>query len=144
TASALIYSTYLGGSVDDSPGAGGEDTANGITLDSSGDAIIIGDTISTDFPLTAGALFTQNNTWLESGDGGSFVTKINNTGTALLYSTYLVGSGDFSSYTCDCAHAVATDPSGNVYVTGVTVSTDFPTTSGAFQRFPPTGSGAYE
>ncbi len=133
--SALIYCTYFGGSTDDVGGVG-EDEANGIALDPSGNVTVVGDTASTDFPLTPGALYTQNTAWLESLDHGSFLTKLNNTGTALLYSTYFSGSGDLSGETCECVDAIAADLSGNIYLTGVTVSTDFPVTSGAFQTSP--------
>jgi hypothetical protein len=132
SASALIYCTYLGGSTNEAGGAG-VDSANGIALDPLGNLTVIGDTESTDFPLTPGALLTQNTTWLESLDAGSFLSKLNSTGTGLLYSTYLGGSGDLSAEECDCALAIAADPVGNFYLTGRTVSTDFPTTPGAFQ-----------
>jgi hypothetical protein len=138
-ASALIYSTYLGGSKNDLGGTG-EDEAHGIALDPAGNATVIGSTDSVDFPLTPGALYTQNTAWINSGDTGSFLSKLNSTGTALLYSTYFSGSGDLTGETCDCANAIAADSSGNLYLTGATVSTDFPTTLGAFQTSP---SGPY-
>jgi len=110
----LIYSTYIGGSLSD----GGR----GIAVDASGNAYVTGYTDSTDFPTTPGAYDTSYN----GGDYDVFITKINSTGTDLVYSTYLGGSGyDFSS-------GIAVDGSGNAYVTGYTDSTDFPTTSGVY------------
>lgn len=112
--SALIYSTYLGGS--------SFDFATGIALDSSGDAYIAGSAGSIDFPTTSGAFQTTL-----AGSGNAFVTKLNPTGTALLYSTYLGGSNGEGAY------SIAVDPSGNAYVTGLSGSSNFPTTPGAFQ-----------
>ena len=79
TGSGLVYSTYLGGS-DDEEG-------NGIAVDTSGDAYVTGYTYSSDFPTTAGAFQTIN-----SGNYAAFVTKLNSTGSGLVYSTYLGGS----------------------------------------------------
>ncbi len=107
TGSALVYSTYLGGS--------DIDGGSGIAVDSSGNAYVTGDTISTDFP-------TANP--LQAGLGGiqnAFVVKLNPAGSSLVYSTYLGGS----SY--DEGNGIAVDSSGNAYVTGDTISTDFPT-----------------
>jgi hypothetical protein len=107
--SALIYSTYLGGS--------DYDAGSGIAVDSLGNAYVTGGTSSTDFPTTPGAFQTTY--------GGVFVAKLNAAGSALLYSTYLGGS--------DNSGGIALDAFGNAYVTGWTGS-DFPTTPGAFQR----------
>src|SRR5205807_694156 len=71
------------------------------------------------------------------GSTDAFVTKLNATGTALLFSTYVGGSGG------DRAFAVATDASGNVYLTGDTGSPDFPTTPGAFQTTYNPGVGSH-
>ena len=106
TGSALVYSTYLGG--------GNEDYGNGIAVDSLGDAYVTGDA-GAGFPTTPGAFQTTC--------CGAFVTEINPTGSALVYSTYLGGSG---------GNGIAVDNSGSAYVTGVAYS-DFPTTPGAFQ-----------
>jgi hypothetical protein len=114
TGSALLYSTYLGGS----DGDGG----SGIAVDSAGNAYVSGSTFSSDFPTTAGAFQTTLNGVIDA-----FVTKLNATGSALLYSTYLGGS----SY--DEGHAIAVDTSDSAYVTGLTESPNFPITSGAFQ-----------
>ena len=115
TGSALVYSTYLGGSSSD----GGD----GIALDSSGNAYVTGSTQSSDFPTTAGALQTT----LAGGDFDAFVSKLNSTGSALVYSTYLGGSSS------DGGDGIALDSSGNAYVTGSTQSSDFPTTAAALQ-----------
>ena len=113
--SALVYSTYLGGS--------NNDDGKGIAVDLTGNAYVTGDTDSSNFPTTAGAFQTTL-----GGDGGdAFVTKLNPAGSALIYSTYLGGSG------LDRGLGVAVDASGNAYVTGDTRSTNFPTTAGAFQ-----------
>jgi hypothetical protein len=137
TGSALVYSSYLGGS--------GTDTGYGVALDSADDAYVTGRTTSTDFPTTLGAFQTTL-----KGSNNAFVSKINPTGSALVYSTYLGGSGGQ-----DYGYAIAVDSAGNAYVTGVTDSTDFPVTPGAFQtvckpikncfdafvsKFEPTGS----
>jgi hypothetical protein len=107
--SALIYSTYLGGS--------DLEWSRGIAVDSAGDAYVTGTTFSTDFP-TANAIQPSNHGGFNHED--AFVTKINATGSALVFSTYLGGTADDSGY------GIAVDAAGNAYVTGVTQSTDFP------------------
>ena len=104
--SALVYSTYLGG--------GSTETGIGIAVDAPGNAYVTGQTQSTNFPTV--------NAIQPSLGGGSdaFVTKINAAGTALVYSTYL-GGNDY-----DYGEGIAVDASGNAYVTGQTVSTNFP------------------
>ncbi|QJD86015.1 DUF7948 domain-containing protein [Cohnella herbarum] len=113
--SALVYSTYLGGSLSDS--------GSGIAVDDLGYAYIAGSTSSPDFPTTAGAFQTTLGTASQS----AFIAKLNDTGSSLIYSTYL-GSSDFQS-----GNAIAVDSLGNAFVTGTTTSTDFPFTPGAFQ-----------
>ncbi len=112
--SALSYSTYLGGSLDD--------TGWEILVDGSGSAFVTGGTESTNFPTTSGAYDTSlDGTW-----GDAFIAKLNSSGSALSYSTFLGGSeGDYS-------YGIAIDGSGSTYVTGSTSSTDFPTTSNAY------------
>ncbi|HUI42984.1 MAG TPA: choice-of-anchor D domain-containing protein [Terriglobia bacterium] len=121
---ALLYSTYVGGS--------GADQAAGIALDPSGDAYITGRTDSDNFPTTTGAYQTvcggPSGPSCTSGVYDAFITKLNSSGTALLYSTYLGGS------TADQGYGIAVDSSGNAYVAGPTTSaTTFPITAGAFQ-----------
>jgi hypothetical protein len=120
---ALIYSTYLGGSASSGFGDGGR----GIVVDGAGNAYLTGFTASSDFPTTSGAFQT---TQPLRAFQAAFVTKLNADGTALIYSTYLGGSDSFLG---DGGSAIAVDSTGNVYVTGSTDSSDFPTTHGAFQ-----------
>jgi hypothetical protein len=114
---ALLFSTYLGGS---GCTFGYPETGQGIALDAQGDAYVAGITSSSDFPL-ANAIQPQ----LE-GSQDAFVAKVNSSG-ALLFSTYMGGSG------VDFGNAIALDASGSVYVVGYTYSTDFPVTAGAIQ-----------
>src|SRR6202020_622838 len=104
----LLYSTYLGGN--------GRDAASGIAVDSSGNAFVTGDTNSTTFPPTTGAFQTDL-----TANFNVFVTKLNAAGTALVYSTYLGGTGIE-----DIGKAIALDSNGDAYVTGLTYSSDFP------------------
>ena len=122
TGSALVYSTYLGGSGDD-------EVFGGLAVDASGNAYVTGFTTSANFPTTPGAFQTTFGGAGPLGFGDAFVTKLNPTGSALIYSTYLGGSGD------DFASRIAVDvlPNPSAYVTGNTASTNFPTTAGAFQ-----------
>ncbi|MCW3095462.1 MAG: hypothetical protein JWL77_1080 [Chthonomonadaceae bacterium] len=123
TGTDLVYSTYLGGST--SVG----DEAKGIAIDNSGNAYVVGQVYSTDFPTTPGAFQSARNSDL--GSTNAFVTKLNSTGTALLYSTYLGGGGGYGG---DVATAIAVDSQGDAYVAGSTPNSRFPTTPGAFQR----------
>jgi len=125
TGTALVYSTLIGGSTQ---GGNPQDSGNGIALDAEGNAYIGGGTSSTDFPTTKGAY--QVNHTANGFLANCFITKLNPTGTALVYSTYLGGSGDSSG---DRVYALALDALRNVYVTGYTGSSDFPLTSGAYQ-----------
>ena len=115
---ALVYSTYLGGT-----GPGDSERGRGVAVDSAGNAYLTGDTQSNDFPLTAGAFQTTR--------GGAhddvYVTKLNASGTAIIYST-LIGGDTF-----DDGRDIAVDCAGNAYVTGYTFSENFPVTAGAFQ-----------
>lgn len=109
----LLYSTYLGGSM--------EETCSEIAVDKNGNAYVTGQTRSLSFPTTSGA-YDKN----LDGIRDAFITKLNSTGTGLLYSTYL--GGDLT----DGAFGIAVDESGNAYVTGETWSLDFPATPGAY------------
>jgi hypothetical protein len=111
------YATLLSGS-------NSATTGNAIAADAAGNAYIVGTTGATNFPTTSGAFQKILNA---PSSGNAFVTKLNSTGTALVFSTYLGGSGLGSGF--DSATGVAVDASGNVYVTGVTPSTDFPITA---------------
>jgi len=119
---SLLYATYLGGSL--------SDAATSIKVDSAGDAYVAGYAYSANFPTTTGAFQTTNKSAPDYG-WNQFVTKLNPTGSALLYSTYIGGSGDYSSAGNT---QLAIDSSGDAYLAGIALSTDFPTTSGAFQK----------
>ena len=119
--SGLIYCTYLGGS--------GNDVANGIAVDAAGEAYIVGYTDSANFP-TRSPIYANY-----GGQGDAFVAKLTPAGDSLVFSTYLGGS------LVDIATAVALDSSGNVYVTGATLSANFPVTGGAFQTL---NQGSYD
>src|SRR5262249_2142681 len=112
--SALLYSTYLGGS--------GNDDGNGIALDSERNVYITGSTTSTDFPV-----LNPLQTTYGGGTADAFVAKVNPLGSALIYSTYLGGNES------DDGIGIAVNTEGSAYVTGQTGSSDFPTTPGAFQ-----------
>ncbi len=127
--SKLVYSTYLGGSVSFNPASGG-DAAYGIAAESSGNAYVTGSTTSTDFPVTSDAFQAINYGY----SGTTFLTKLNSSGSAILYSTYLGGEVAATPFGPDAGKAVALDSSSNAYVAGVTYSAMFPTTSGSFQR----------
>jgi len=118
---SLGYSTLLGGS--------GFDYADAVAVDHRENAYITGATNSADFPTTPGALQPALGD-PEPGNpdlSDAYVTKVDPSGSVLAYSTYLGGSG------YDQALGIAVDVRGDVYVTGVTESTDFPTTPGAVQ-----------
>lgn len=112
---ALVYSTYLGGNA--------LDVGNGIAVDSSGNAYVTGTTRSTNFVgVTAASIQPVN-----GGGADAFVSELNAGGTALVFSTYLGGSGN------DSGNGVALDSTGNIYVTGDTASTNFPVTANPLQ-----------
>ena len=109
----LVYSTYLGGS--------GFDQGYAIAVDSLGNAYVTGQTAAIDFPTTAGAFQTNY------GGGDAFVAKLNPSGSALVYSTYISGAS---------GNGIAVDSAGNAYITGDAGPLSFPTTAGAFQTAP--------
>jgi hypothetical protein len=110
---SLVYSTYLGGS--------GADRGYAIAVDSSGGAYVTGNTQSADFPTLNAFQSTYSAQKQANGYDSAFVTKLNASGSALVYSTYLEGSSSDSGF------AVAVDSSGDAYVAGATSSSDFPT-----------------
>jgi hypothetical protein len=124
----LNYSTFLGGSGTGTLG----DSAFGIALDAAGDAYLAGQTFSTDFPQMNAALTTPPSDI--AADGTAFVSELSPDGSALLYSTYLGGSGG------DLAFGIAVDAATplSIYVTGETFSTDFPVSTNALTA--PTGT----
>ncbi len=122
--SALVYSTLIGGS--------GDDVASSIFVDNSGNAYVGGYTLSADYPTTPGAFqhiwagAEPQNYFFHFGD--AFISKLNSTGSALVFSTYIGGKGD------DWVSSLSVDSSGNVIAAGSTTSTNFPVTSGSFQN----------
>ncbi len=107
TGNAILYSTYLGGSL--------EDYSSSIAIDDSGNAYISGSTSSVNFPLTSAYQST-----FAGGGFDAFVAKLNNLGNGLSYSSYLGGSG------LEWGRGIAVDRNGNSYVSGYTNSTNFP------------------
>jgi hypothetical protein len=124
----LIYLTYLGGS--------GNDRATSIAVDNSGNAYVTGYTDSTDFPATGIPGLPSSTNISGTPTPGlnnaypidAFVAELNSGGSNLVYSAYLGGSG------MDGGNGIAVDSSNNVYVTGFTCSTNFPTTANALQK----------
>lgn len=104
---SLVYSSYLGG--------GGADFGQGIAVDAAGNAYVTGSTSSTDLTASSGAVQATN-----TGGSDAFIAKVNSGGAALGYLTYLGGSA------ADYGQAIAVDGGGNAYVTGYTLSTNFP------------------
>jgi hypothetical protein len=118
---SLLYTSYLGGTQND--------MARSLTLDSQGNMVVTGYTLSSNFPVTADAAQPTY-----AGNGDVFVSVLNYTNSKfLLYSTYLGGSEG------EVAYGLTTDSSGYIYVTGYTLSTDFPITANTIQ--PTWGNG---
>jgi hypothetical protein len=118
------WATYLGGNA--------ADQAFAIAVDSAGNSYVTGDTDSTNFPTTDGSRLAAGVSQTDV-----FVTKLNPTGQALVYSVYIGGSGT------DGGRGIAVDTSGSAYVAGFTTSTNFPTTAGAFQPRHDGGSSGF-
>jgi uncharacterized protein (TIGR03437 family) len=123
SAGTMVYSTTIGGSAND--------TGRAIAVDAQGDAYIAGDTESSDFPVTPGAAQTTFGGLVSAFGtgpfGDAFVAKFNPSGATVLFSTYWGGLEP------DIAYAIVVDSTGNAYVAGVTSSSNFPVTTGAFQ-----------
>lgn len=126
TGTGLVYSTYVGSN-------SGSDLIRRIVLDSGDRATVTGSTASPDFPTTASAF---DRTF--GGIKEAFVARLSATGSAYVFSTYLGGAA------VDEGFGVAVDGSGNTYAIGATTSTDFPTTSGAFQPSWGGGTSVYD
>jgi hypothetical protein len=117
----LVYSTFLGGS--------DEDSGDSVAVDPRGNAYVAGLTQSLDFPATTGAYDISYNGETDANFGGdTYVAKLNKDGTALVYATYLGGTSDEPYW----GASIAVDPAGYAHVAGTTWSADFPTTPGAF------------
>ena len=134
--SSLLSSTYLGGY--------NMDYASSIIIDSSGNVYVAGDTQSSDFPVTAGVYDNSFNSGYYYDDDNdnyeyyydAFISKLNSNLTSLLASTYLGGSSGDESYSI-------IDFSGSVYITGHTMSVDFPTTTSSYDTSYNGGNGSY-
>ncbi len=111
----LVYATYIGGGV--------SEEAVSLAVDNTGSAFVTGSTFSANFPVTPGAIQPAH-----KGVTDIFVSRLNDTGSQLLYSTYLGGSGP------DNDPHITLDSAGNAYVAGHTYSADYPTTEAAFQK----------
>lgn len=121
--SGLVYSTFLGGTI----GSYYIDEVWAITVDAGGDAYMTGYSFDPHFPTTSGAFDTILNTNGSDAYADAFVTRLNASGSALVYSTYIGGYSD------EQGDGIAVDSSGNVYITGYTSSGDFPVTQYAYQ-----------
>ena len=127
--SSLVYSTYLGGN--DGENVVTRGAAGAIALDSSGDAYLTGNTFSTNFPTKNPTIATCN-----SPCNDAFVSELNPTGTALVFSTFLGGT---TASKDSVGLGIAVDSSDSIYVGGETSLTNFPVTSNAIQSSPGVG-----
>jgi hypothetical protein len=116
----LHYSTFLGGSGSEYHG----EHSVGVAVDAMGSVYVASSTGSYDFPTTPGAFDPS----FSGGNFDAFVTKLNASGSGLIYATYLGGGSD------DYASGIAIDDTGSAYITGATFSSNFPTTPGAFDN----------
>jgi hypothetical protein len=125
---SLAYWTVLGGS--------GAEYGLGIAVDSAGDAYVTGETTSADFPTLNAFQSTYG------GNGDAFLTRLDPTG-AILYSSYLGGSSGENGLINNRSGSIAVDNSGAAYLTGTTGSTNFPTSSNAYQPILPAGGACF-
>ena len=124
---ALVYSTYLGGT--------SEDYGMSLAIDGAGNAYVTGSSQSSDFPVTPGAFQT-----VFAGNSDAFVAKLNATGSQLFYSTYLGGSHGDCFWCGDYGLDIGVAENGTAVIAGQTLALDFPVTPGAFQ---PSCGGPY-
>ncbi len=120
----LVYSTYLGGAIQEGQGFNGIDNAWDIAIDAQGYAYIAGHSNSTDFPIHR-PLSGQGS--YHGGQDDGFITKLGPDGSSLAFSSFI------GTNSLDEAWGVDVDSAGNAYVVGLTTSNNFPTTPGAFQ-----------
>ena len=123
---SLVYCTYLNGTTTPT-GAAVQGDGCGIAVDSSGDTYVTGDTYATNFP-TVNAFASAFPSSTMSLPFHAFVSKLSSDGSTLLYSTYYGGNGEETGY------GIAVDTHGGAYITGQTLSTNLPVTSGAFKN----------
>lgn len=138
TGSGLIYSTYLG---DANPGGfgpwGQNDRAFALAVDSAGNAYVTGNSNGPAYPVTPGAVQTEFKGGGMFGEyGDAFISKLDATGSHLVYSSYLGGSmlAGETVGGVDFGFGIAVDSRGNAYVVGSTSSKDFPVTPSAYQH----------
>lgn len=129
----IVFSTYLGGSQTGNFAVTGYDTAEGVAVGDDGKIYVTGWTTSANFPTTPGAFDGLP----LNGEVDAFVLKFNSVANLIDYATFLGGSSSESS------SDIAVDAMGNVYVTGHTLSHNFPVTPGAFTTVAPTGGNIF-
>ncbi|MCK4920154.1 MAG: SBBP repeat-containing protein, partial [Bacteroidales bacterium] len=115
TGTEIIFSTFIGGEVEETVGAGG------IKVDSKGNIILVGATKSKDFPLTKGAIDNNDNMH-------GFLSKLSSDGKKLLFSTF------FGSSQMEAITEVDIDDKDNIYLSGSTYTADLPVTDNAFRK----------
>lgn len=152
TGTALIYSTFLGGNTFSS--GWNIDWIRGMTMNASGEVYIVGNTNSSDFPITSGAYQTSFKGGTSTSyylQGDAFLTKLKSDGSGLIFSTFMGGTNG------DVAYDVLLSSKEEIYVVGYTASSNFPVTPGSkifnnyvngpsdafFIKFKPDGSGIY-